>query len=73
MRPECERFVGRMKDICNGTAKLPISEINALRKKWGEETLVVHGVDYDPNSDPGSVIIPKPTGCFGLAWLVRRN
>lgn len=70
MRPECERFVGRMKDICNGTAKLPISEINALRKKWGEEPLVVHGVDYDPNSDPGSVIIPKPTGCGGCGSSV---
>ena len=31
---ECDSFQGRMRDICTGTAALPISKINAYRARW---------------------------------------
>lgn len=35
MRPECEKYSGRMRTICEGTADLPLHKINAYRGRWG--------------------------------------
>jgi hypothetical protein len=37
MREECKNLKGRMKDICNGDADLPLHVINKYRKFWGLE------------------------------------
>ena len=37
MREECKDLKGRMKDICNGDADLPLHVINKYRKFWGLE------------------------------------
>jgi hypothetical protein len=36
---ECEHLNGRMRDICEGTADLPLYKINAYRKSWGLDEL----------------------------------
>lgn len=33
--PECDRFVGRPKAICNGTSGLPLATANTYRERWG--------------------------------------
>lgn len=44
-RPECEQFEGRLREICEGTAAMPISKINAYRARWGLPELVNFGRD----------------------------
>lgn len=39
MRPECEQFTGRSREICEGTADLPLHKINTQRARWGLEPL----------------------------------
>lgn len=34
-RIECEKFTGRLRQLCDGTAELPTARINAYREKWG--------------------------------------
>lgn len=34
MRPECEKYAGRLREICEGTADLPLYKINAYRQRW---------------------------------------
>jgi orotate phosphoribosyltransferase len=42
MRAECEQFVGRKCDICNGEADIPFIETNKYRKSWGLPELLPH-------------------------------
>jgi hypothetical protein len=32
---DCDRFVGFLRDICEGRAAMPLAKINAYRAKWG--------------------------------------
>lgn len=32
---ECNKFHGRLKQICTGEANLPLDKLNAYRKRWG--------------------------------------
>lgn len=63
-RAECAHMAGRLKDICNGTAYLPISKINAYRTMWGLDELPDDGrVVVLPRL--GGITIPQPEGKSG--------
>jgi|SRR6185436_8988653 len=32
---ECEKFTGRLREICEGRAALPLKQVNAYRAVWG--------------------------------------
>lgn len=38
---ECSRFVGRLREICEGTADLSLDKINAYRAMWGLSPLAI--------------------------------
>lgn len=69
-RPECEKFTGRRRDICNGEADLSLQKINVQRGRWNLPPLTE--AEYDPRQRPKSFIQPltKPrsgecSGCGG--------
>lgn len=46
MRPECKQLATRrQRDICNGTADLPLQKINAYRERWGLQPLAADEVN----------------------------
>lgn len=60
-RAECVQYHGRLRDICNGTAYLPISKINQYRRMWGLDELPDDGRNIDlPRL--GGLTIPQPSG-----------
>lgn len=46
MRPECEKFTGRKREICEGTADLPAYKINGYRRRWNLDPVP----EYELNS-----------------------
>lgn len=54
----CEDLPDKLKKICNGTANIPLSKINAYRKTWGLEELETGGNEEKYFIHDGKADIP---------------
>lgn len=55
MRSECEKYHGRQREICEGTANLSSDKINAYRERWGLPSLQESEIQGRPSDLPPSV------------------
>jgi hypothetical protein len=67
MRPECEKFVGRMRDICEGTVLTP-ERCDQYRAMWGLPPLGEDG-PAAPLAAPWSKEKPALTS-LAKRWLI---